>query len=47
MAWGIWQIFTRALESPKIGVLMGSFHPKYKKYEIKIYRGVMCHGNEE
>ena len=28
MTWGIWQIFTRALESLKIGILMGSFNPK-------------------
>ena len=28
MTWGIWQIFTRALESVKIGTLMGSFCPK-------------------
>ena len=28
MTWGIWQIFTRALESLKIGILMGSFKPK-------------------
>ena len=28
MTWGIWKIFTRALESPKIGTLMGSFDPK-------------------
>ena len=27
-AWGIWQIFTRALESVKIGTLIGSFCPK-------------------
>ena len=26
--WEIWQIFTRALESVKIGILMGSFCPK-------------------
>ena len=26
--WEIWQIFTRALESVKIGTLMGSFCPK-------------------
>ena len=31
----------------KIGTLMGSFCPKKKMYELKIYRGVMCHGNEE
>ena len=34
-------------ESLKIGTLMGSFHPKQKMYELKIYRGVMCHDNEE
>ena len=28
LTWGIWQIFTRALESVKIGTLMGSFCPK-------------------
>ena len=28
MTWGIWQIFTRALKSVKIGTLMGSFCPK-------------------
>ena len=39
--------FTRALESLKIGILMGSFNPKLKKCEFKIHRGVICHGNEE
>ena len=39
--------FTRALESLKIGILMGSFNPKLKKYELKIHRGVICHDNEE
>ena len=34
-------------ESCKIGTLMGSFCPKKKIYELKIYRGVMCHENEE
>ena len=47
MTWEIWQIFTRVLESVKIGTLMGSFCPKTKMYELKIYGGVMCHGNEE
>ena len=47
MTWGIWQIFTRALESVKIGTLMGSFCPKWKMYELKMYRGVICHDNEE
>ena len=33
--------------SLKIGTLMGSFYPKYKMYELKIYRGILCHNNEE
>ena len=41
MTWRVWQILTRALESVKIGTLMGSFCPKYKMYEPKIYRGVI------
>ena len=47
MTWGSWQIFTIALESVKIGTLMGSFCPKQKMYDLKIYRGVICHDNEE
>ena len=35
MTWGIWQIFCRAL---KIGILMGFFNPKLKRYELKIQR---------
>ena len=34
-------------KSLKIGTLMGSFYPKQKMYELKIYRGVLCHDNEE
>ena len=34
-------------ESLKIGTLMGSFYSKQKMYELKIYRGVLCHDNEE
>ena len=34
-------------ESLKIGTLMGSFYPKQKMYELKIYREVLCHDNEE
>ena len=37
--------FTRALESVKIGILMGSFCPKQKRYDFKIYRGVMTMKN--
>ena len=47
MTWGIWQSFTRALESLKIGTLNASFSLKLVRYELKIYRGVMCHDNEE
>ena len=34
-------------ESLKIGTLMGSVYPNQKMYELKIYRGVMRHDNEE
>ena len=47
MTWGIWKIFTRALESLKIGILMGSFDPKLKKCDLKIHGRVICHDNEE
>ena len=47
LTWGIWQIFTRALESLQIGTLMASFCLRLKMYELKIYRGIMCHENEE
>ena len=47
MTWRIWQIFTRALWSVKIRTLMGSCCLKWKMYQLKISRGVMCHGNEE
>ena len=40
MTWRIWEIFTRALESLKIGTLMGFFCPKLKMHELKIYWGV-------
>ena len=46
-AWRISQIFTRALESLPIGILMASFCLKLKMYKLKIYREVMCHDNEE
>ena len=47
MTWEIWQIFTRALETVQIGTLIGCFCPKQRMYELKIYRGVVCHENEE
>ena len=47
LTWGIWQIFTRALESLQIGTLMAYFCLKLKMYEFKNCRGVMCHGNDK
>ena len=35
------------LESLKIGTFIGSFYPKWKIYEIKIYKDAMCYENEE
>ena len=35
------------LEGLKIGTLTGCFYPKQKIYEVKIYRGNLCHDNEE
>ena len=34
-------------ESLKIGTFIGFFYPKQKTCELKIYRGGMCHDNEE
>ena len=34
-------------ENLKIGTFIGSFYPKWKIYELKIYKGVMCHDNKE
>ena len=35
------------IESLKIEALMGSFYPKQKMHELKIYRGIMCHHDRE
>ena len=32
-------------ESLKIGTFIGSFYPKQKMQDLKIYRGLMCHDN--
>ena len=40
LTWGIWQIFTRALESLQVGTLMVSFCLKLKMYELEIYSRV-------
>ena len=47
MTWGICQIFIRTLECVKIGTFMGSFCPKYKMHELKIYREVISNDTEE
>ena len=33
--------------SLKIGIMMASFNSKQERYELKIHKGVTCHGNEE
>ena len=38
--------FDPTLESLKICSLMGSFWSKYIMFELKNYRGVMCHDTE-
>ena len=47
MTWGIWQIWTRALQGLKIRTFMGSFHQMWQLYDLKTYRGVMWHDNEQ
>ena len=47
MTWGVWQILIRTLGSVKIGIFIGSFCPKYKMHELKIYRGVISNNTEE
>ena len=47
MTWEIWHNFTGALESLNIGTLMACFCPKLKMYELNIFKGVICHDNEE
>ena len=47
MTKGIWLIFMRAVESPKIGTLIGSVRPKYTNIQKKKYRRVMSDETEE
>ena len=47
MTRGIWEIFTRALKSLKIGTLMTSLCLKLEMYELNFYRGLVCHDNEK
>ena len=41
------KLFAQNTFTLKIGTLMGSFYPKYKIYELQLYKGVLCHDNEE
>ena len=40
-------IFHQSSQKSQTGTVMGSFYPKQKIYELKVYRGVMCHDNDE
>ena len=39
--------YQSTFESLKIWTFIGSFYPKQKMYELKIYMRFMCHDNEE
>ena len=39
--------YQNTFEGLKTATLMGSFYPKQKMYELKIYRGIVWHDNEE
>ena len=39
--------YQSTFENPKIGTFIGSFYPKQKMYELKIYRVGICHDNKE
>ena len=41
------ETFIRVLVSLKMETVMEFFSPKLKIFELKIYKGVMCHENEE
>ena len=43
----ICQIFTRTVESVKIGTFIGFFSPRQKMQDLKISREVMCNDTEE
>ena len=46
MAWGFEWTLIRALKSLKNFILIGFFYPNNMIYQLKISRGIMCHGNE-
>ena len=45
--WSLANFYQSRFKSLKIRTLMGYFYPKQKMYELKIYRGVLCHEIEE
>ena len=46
ITWGIGWTFIRAFESLKNYTLMGSFCPKHIMFQLKHFRGTMCHETE-
>ena len=46
MTWRIWWIFTQPLKGSKIS-LRWAIRPKYMKFELKQYRGVIFHDTEQ
>ena len=48
MTWGIWWILTRpTTQKSKNFTSMGYFCPKYMRFELKKYRGVIFHDTEQ
>ena len=41
------KIFYHSARKIQIGTLMLVFYPKQKMYDLEIYRGVMCHDDDE
>ena len=39
--------FHQSTEKSQNRTFIGSFYPKWKMYESKIYNDIMCYGNEE
>ena len=39
--------YQSTFKSLKFETFIGSFYPKQKMYKLKIYRGAMCHDNQE
>ena len=46
MTWGISWIFIQSLKSLKLSLRWAIFFPKYMRFELKNYKGVIFHGTE-